>query len=210
MPPASNRLDPIVAAASGFPAGAGGATVSGKSDRTPPGRLVSISELADLTGYDRDTIAGWIDRRGLPIETGGSAGVAYAISVRRFVEWKEGQARDEERKKSPSAGSFEGWMGLTDPGKAADAQFKIMRAAEKAGELVPRAYVQDLFARVMNLVRVAIMSIPDRMYREKSGLPEEQRRAWLKESRDHAENALRSARAEIDRALEALDASRGD
>jgi hypothetical protein len=34
------------------------------------------------------------------------------------------------------------WMGLTDPGKAADAQFKAMRAAEKASELVPRAYVQ--------------------------------------------------------------------
>jgi len=83
-----------------------------------------------------------------------------------------------------------------------------MRVAEKAGELVPRAYVQDVFARVMNLVRVAVMSIPDRMYREQGGFPEAQRRAWLGEARDHAENALKAARAEIDRAMEAMDAAR--
>jgi hypothetical protein len=34
-----------------------------------------VSELADLTGYDRDTIAGWIDRKGLPSEHSGSVGV---------------------------------------------------------------------------------------------------------------------------------------
>ncbi|KQU17530.1 hypothetical protein ASG63_08445 [Methylobacterium sp. Leaf94] len=205
-----NRLDPVLAAASGMPAGSTPPSAASKGDKPPPGRLVNLSDLADLTGYDRDTIASWIDKRGLPIEQGGSAGVGYAISVRRFIEWKEAQARDEERSKAPAAGTLEGWMGLTDPGKAADAQFKIMRAAEKAGELVPRAYVQDVFARVMNLIRIAVMSIPERMYREQGGLPEEQRRKWLGESRNHAENALRTAQAELDRAMEALDAARGD
>lgn len=45
------------------------------SSKGVPGRLVNVSELANLTGYDRDTIAGWIDRKGLPIQQGGSAGV---------------------------------------------------------------------------------------------------------------------------------------
>jgi len=114
MPPA--RLDPIAAAASGMPAGASVSANAGKA----PGRLVSLIEL---TGYDRDTIAGWIDTRSQPIEQSGSAGVGYAISVRRLVEWREAQVREEERVKAPAAGTFEGWMGLTDPGKAADAHF---------------------------------------------------------------------------------------
>ena len=203
------RLDPILAAASGFPAG--DPPVAGIRDRdAPPGHVVSLSDLSDLTGYDRDTLKAWIDKRDMPIQSGGSAGVPYGISVRRFIEWREAAAREEERKKAPSAGTFEGWMGLTDPGKAADAQFKVMRAAEKAGELVPRRYVQDVIARVMNLIRVAVMSIPDRMYREKAGMPEDQRRAWLNESRDHAANALKAAQAELDRAMEALDAARDD
>ena len=52
--------------------------------------------------------------------------MAYSISVRRFVEWKEARARKEERSKAPASGTFEGWMSRPDPGEAADAQFAVM------------------------------------------------------------------------------------
>lgn len=75
MPP-SNRLDPILAAASGLPIGSEVPAAPAKGPgRGVPGRLVNVSELADLTGYDRDTIAGWIDRKGLPSEHSGSVSV---------------------------------------------------------------------------------------------------------------------------------------
>ena len=72
----SNRLDPILAAILGLPTGSEAPTAPAMgSGKGVPGRLVNVSELTDLTGYDRNTIAGWIDRKGLPIEQRGSAAV---------------------------------------------------------------------------------------------------------------------------------------
>ncbi|UYW24810.1 helix-turn-helix domain-containing protein [Methylorubrum extorquens] len=41
------------------------------------GKVVSITELAALTGYHRDTISDWCKRRGLPVVRGGAHGIEY-------------------------------------------------------------------------------------------------------------------------------------
>ncbi|MFC6392380.1 hypothetical protein ACFQDP_24055 [Methylorubrum zatmanii] len=96
-----------------------GAPSSGNADAA--GKVVSITELAALTGYHRDTISDWVKRWGLPVVRGGAHGIEYQIDVRAFVDWPEAQAKAEALKNAPAAasGGFAGWLGITDPAKAA-------------------------------------------------------------------------------------------
>ncbi len=164
------------------------------------GETVSVDELHRLTGYDRGTIRDWIDD-GLPAGTG-SRGIPYSINVRAFIEWRVAQAVAKAKPALPSGGME--WMGLTKPKEIFAAQLAMMKAAAVAKELVPRQFVLDLQARVLNSIRVAIGSLPNRLYREKSGFPPEQVLKWRAEAEDICLAALKSAQEDIDRQMKAV------
>ena len=75
------------------------------------GGVYSITALAEMAGFHRDTISDWTRRKENPLPTvsGGSHGVEYRISLRCLIEWREDQARVE--------GAFQ-FMGIKAPYKA--------------------------------------------------------------------------------------------
>lgn len=165
------------------------------------GERVSIEDLARLTGYDRGTIREWIDA-GLPAGPGGR-GIPYSINVREFVEWRMARAA-ASAKPAVAPGSEYEWMGLTKPKEIFQAQLALMKAAEKAKEVVPRAYVVDVLARVVNAIRIAVNGIPDRLYREKSGFPPDRVQEWREMASKTILNALTAGEASIKKAMEDL------
>lgn len=162
------------------------------------GERVSIEDLARLTGYDRGTIREWIDA-GLPAGPGGR-GIPYSINVREFVEWRMARAA-AAAKPAVAPGSEYEWMGLTKPKEIFQAQLALMKSAEKAKEVVPRAYVVDILSRTLNAIRVAISSLPNRLYREKSGFPPELVMKWREEAEGTCLSALAAGQAAIDKAM---------
>jgi phage terminase Nu1 subunit (DNA packaging protein) len=162
------------------------------------GEYVSIEDLARLTGYDRGTIREWIDA-GLPAGPGGR-GIPYSINVREFVEWRMARAA-ASAKPAVAPGSEYEWMGLTKPKEIFQAQLALMKAAEKAKEVVPRAYVVDVLSRVLNAIRVATASLPDRLFREMSGFPPELVLKWRDMASEIILDALAAGQASIDKAM---------
>lgn len=164
------------------------------------GVVVDVSTLAKLTGFDRGTISKWITDEELPTLSGGSAGVPYAISLRAFIEWRETVAADEIRKKLPK-GNFVGFMGATTPRESIAASTAYMKFEALAKNLVPRQFVLDTIARALNSARVSITSIPDRLYRDKSGFPPELTAKWREEARKTCVSALDKAASSIEQAM---------
>lgn len=164
------------------------------------GVVVDVSTLAKLTGYDRGTISKWIADEELRTLAGGSAGVPYAISLREFIEWRATVAADEIRKKLPK-GNFVGFMGATTPKESLAASTAYLKFEALAKNLVPRQYVLDTLARALNAARVSINSIPDRLYREKSGFPPELTAKWREEARKVCVTSLDTAATSIERAM---------
>lgn len=80
----------------------------------------------------------------------------------------------------------------------------MMKVAAQAKELVPRAYVVDVVARVLNQVRVGVMSVPDRLYREKGGFPAEMTMKWRTEATDTCRAALDQAQKAVEKAMRDL------
>ena len=163
----------------------------------PRGRTYSITELAEMTGWHRDTIADWLRRRDnpLPYEAGGRHGVEYQISLRRFVEWREDLAR-QEGLKGPAQGAFT-FMGITDPYKAIMARDKFVRMGESERSLVHRAPMQAATQRAFGLVRQAVMAIPDRIARDMAGFPADRVSQWRREARGYCTEALADAATAI-------------
>lgn len=67
------------------------------------GLVVSLTDLAELTGYHRDTISSWISKRSLLVIRGGRRGIDCQIDVRAFLDWREAEARAEATKRAPSS-----------------------------------------------------------------------------------------------------------
>lgn len=99
------------------------------------GGVYSITALAEMAGFHRDTISDWTRRKENPLPTvsGGSHGVEYRISLRCLIEWREDQARVE--------GAFQ-FMGIKAPYKAIMARDKFVRMGESERALVYRAPMQ--------------------------------------------------------------------
>lgn len=119
-----------------------------------PARHISIKRLSELTGFDRGTIRTWLDE-GCPVVSRGARGDDYVLDIRAVWKWSEKRAVEKatgSRSSEPEAG----FMGIRDPAKAADTQFKMMRAAREAKLLVPRVYVVDVVGRAFNQVRVGV------------------------------------------------------
>lgn len=82
-----------------------------RSPLRPPtgdkGGVYSITALAEMTGFHRDTISDWTRRKENPLPTvsGGSHGVEYRINLRRLIDRREDQARVEGAK-GPVEGAF--------------------------------------------------------------------------------------------------------
>lgn len=177
----------------------------------PRGRTYSITELADMTGWHRDTISDWCRRREnpLPYESGGRHGVEYQISLRRFVEWREKVATAEGALKASTQGGFT-FMGITDSYKAIMARDKWVRMGEAERSLVHRAPMQSAMERAFGLVRQAVMAIPDRIARDMAGFPADRVAGWRREARGYCTEALADAANAIRQAAEAAAARGAD
>lgn len=170
------------------------------------GVVVDVITLSKLTGYDRGTITEWITKHDMPTLAGGSAGIPYAISMRAFVEWRAERAAEEVRKKLPK-GDFVGFMGITNPKESAATALAFAKMEEKAKNLVPRQFILDVLGRAFNTARVSIMSIPDRLYREKSGYPPEMTAKWREKAQGVCRDGLDAAALAVDKVMsEMLDA----
>ncbi len=168
----------------------------------PVGRVVSLTDLADLTGYHRGTISDWITKKRMPVVRGGRHGVEYQISVREFVEWREKQASAESALKATSEGAFQ-FMGITDSYKAIMARAKWVSMGESERALVHRAPMQAAMERAFGLVRQAVMAVPDRIARDMAGFPPDRVAAWRRQARDYCMEALADAANAIRQAAEA-------
>ncbi|MBI1689520.1 helix-turn-helix domain-containing protein [Methylorubrum sp. DB1722] len=178
---------------------------SGNADAAgATGKVVSITELAALTGYHRDTISDWCKRRGLPVVRGGAHGIEYQIDVRAFVEWREAQAKAEALKNAPAAaaGGFAGWLGITDPAKAAQAMDRFSRVSERLRDLVPADPMIAAQERANGIIRQSVMSIPDRICRDMAGFPKPMVERWREQAREFCAAALGEAAKAVARATE--------
>ena len=136
---------------------------SGKSSR-----VVSISDLSSLTGYDRGTISRWVEK-GLPVEGKGSKG-SILIDVRALIEWREAQAAAEERRKVPE--STEDYsLDLDAELKREMIKARKIATAERTGILVMTSIVETTFASCLNVVRQSVMGLPSRIERDLLGFP---------------------------------------
>lgn len=126
---------------------------------TSPAGHVSIKRLSELTGFDRMTIRSWRDE-GCPVISRGARGDDYVLDIRAGWKWCEKRAVEKAASRGSDPEVSFTFMGIRDPAKAADTQFKMMRAAREAKLLVPRAYVTDVVRRVLNQVRAASCRFP--------------------------------------------------
>ena len=164
------------------------------------GVVVDVSTLAKLTGFDRGTITDWITKADMPTLAGGSAGKPYVISLRAFLDWRADRAAEEVRKKLPKS-DFVGFMGITNPRESAATALAFAKLEEKAKNLVPRDYIIDVLARAFNTARVSINSIPDRLYREKSGFPPELTAKWRESAQGVCRDGLDAAASAVEKAM---------
>lgn len=180
---------------------------------TSPARHVSIKRLSELTGFDRLTIRNWLDE-GCPVVSRGARGDDYVLDIRAVWKWREQRAVDKalgSRSSDPDGGAAASFMGLRDPLKIEDLKIKRMKSEELAKRLVPRKYVVATVARVLNQVRVSVMSIPDRLHREMSGFPDDKAIKWREEAQKTCRSALQQAADGIEMAMTDLkDPDEGD
>lgn len=131
-------------------------------------RVVSLSAFQNLTGYDRGTLSRWIEK-GCPVEGKGAKG-AVMVDLRAVMDWREEQARQDERRKLPSS--------TEDPSIDVDAELKReqikaqkIKNAERTGILVMSGIVEMTFASCLNVVRQSVMGLPGRIERDLLGFP---------------------------------------
>lgn len=168
-----------------------------EAEGAPRGRTYSIIELAEMTGYHRDTISDWIRRKDnpLPYETGGRHGVEYQISLRRLMEWREDLAR-QEGMKGPVEGAFQ-FMGIKDPYKAIMARDRFLKMGESEAALIHRAPMQEALQRAFGILRQTIMAVPDRLSRSMAGFPRDKVDGWRRDARGYCQEALTEAMNQI-------------
>lgn len=190
-PPLECGVDPVV---TGRPNPAANADAAG-------GRTYSITELAEMTGWHRDTISDWTRRKENPLPTvsGGSHEVEYRISLRRLIDWREDQARVEGAK-GPAVGAV-GFMGIVDPYNAIIARDKFVKMGESERALVHRAPMQAATHRAFGLVRQAV---PDRLARDMAGFPADRVSQWRRGARSYCQEALADAASAIRDMAEAV------
>ena len=193
--PRPKALDPIRAAASGATPAAE-APVAGIR-ASAGGASYSITELAEATGWHRDTISDWTRRKEhpLPVEAGGRNGVEYRINLRRLIEWREELAR-QEGMKGPVEGGFQ-FMGIKDPYKAIQARQRFISMGESEAALIHRAPMQEALQRAFGILRQTIMAIPDRLSRSMAGFPRDKVDGWRRDARGYCQEALTEAMNQI-------------
>ncbi|MFH6786634.1 hypothetical protein [Methylobacterium sp. MA0201] len=173
-----------------------------------PDRLLSVNALSKLTGWDRGTIDTWMSK-GCPVaRRSAGPGDEHLLDIGDVWRWHVQHTKAEAIRRAMTAGAdgeggFSGWMGIREPGKAFDAQLKLMKVAEKAGELALWSRLENALALAMNAIRVNVMTVPEVIFREMSGFPDEKTLAWRRTSLDQCRAALTAAERDLAKAMEA-------
>ncbi|WP_024351032.1 terminase small subunit [Aurantimonas coralicida] len=147
-------------------------------------RVVSIAEFSRITGFDRGTLRGWIDK-GCPTESAATArGEAILVDVRAVWKWREEQvARDERRKfempdgEHPADGAM-GKLDIKDRKDLAAARTAEMKLAQTAKILIHREPLEFAYVEGLSKIRQSIMSIPDRIFRDMAGFDDDRCQQW--------------------------------
>lgn len=124
-----------------------------------PGVIVNQSELADLYGVHRNTVANWI-KRGLPVEQApnGKKGRAYKFNTAQVAQWKEEQAVNDATGDTEKASAEE----LMRRKLAAETTQAEIKAAEMRREVV---FIDDVVRMMTDDViktKARLRTIPQR------------------------------------------------
>lgn len=174
-------------------------------------RLMSVNAMAKLTGWDRSTIDTWISK-GCPVENHGTREDRgeYHLDIGKVWRWHVENTKTEALRAAAASGmdgegGFSGWMGIKDPKKAFDAQIALLKVAEKCKEVVVFDRFADVLERSNNAIRQTVMAVPEVIFREMSGFPDELTRKWRRKALDQCRDALTAAENEQRKVLEADD-----
>lgn len=161
-----------------------------RSEKTE--RLVSLSRFSELTGFDRGTIRGWIDKK-CPIEPGsGGKGEAIIVDIRAVWQWREETVRAEERAKFASHDDVEDTTPLTPSDRLKLEQIKLaqIKIGQQAEILVPRDLAEYATERMFGQIRQAVMAVPDRLFRLMSGIHHADKADWYRQAQGQCRAAL--------------------
>lgn len=125
-------------------------------------RLLTRKELAEKLGVVQDTVTKW-EQAGLPVAEPGSRGIASMFSLAAVKRWK----RDREK-----AAQQNGTVDLVRDRarkERAQAELSEQMIAVRAGELVPRSEVEEVWSKEIAAVRSKLLAWPatlsDRVFR---------------------------------------------
>lgn len=184
---------------------------------TPPEyrseHLLSLTRLAAMIGRDRGTISDWV-RKGMPVAKRAGAGETMLLDPKEVFAWRENFCREEEIARSGRSAPDDAGGIPAIPLKAADQlKFEQLKQSKvKTGlmveMLIPRSTADSAFEECLGIIRTAVMSIPERLYREMAGMPEPQKLAWREKALTSCRSALKEGAEAIVKALPGFETFR--
>ncbi|WP_370342902.1 terminase small subunit [Pararhodobacter marinus] len=141
------------------------------------GEPLNRKELADVFGKSENTITSWISK-GMPVQSGGSNGVAYGFSLSHCWAWRQWRDAEERAVRSrrdernnqnalifrnldPDQAEEEGGMSAAELRAWSEAEYHRNRVAEQRGDLVRAQAMRQLLDKLMVSVGSAFDTLPD-------------------------------------------------
>lgn len=133
------------------------------------GKRVNRAELADTFGVSLPTVDGWV-RAGCPVVERGGRGKQWVFNTAAIAEWLRDRAV-EDATGSERADEAE-WRARK---LRAQALHEELELAKKRGEVAPVEDFRRATTRLMTLVRVNMLNVPDRVVMQIVGETDEAR-----------------------------------
>ena len=181
--------------------------VSDAADRAE--RLMPISRAAQLIGRNRGTLADWA-KKGMPIARRGETGAAHMVDLKDVILWREEQIRREERARFTEEGGADSGglpgerMSMADRKHLSTIRMNQQKLAMTAKILVHREPMQAAYVRALGLIRQSVMSVPERIFREMAGFPEDRVGEWRLQALGQCRGALEEGAKALNDAMLAL------
>jgi phage terminase Nu1 subunit (DNA packaging protein) len=145
--------------------------------------VLNRRQLADAFNTSENTIDAWIGK-GMPVLERGSNGRSYSFQLSDCWAWRQGQRQAEQERTEQAEHAVRQLRLMLLGGSAGDDGVRALSPKERAelyaaetqytrllqarGELIPAAEVAAALEGVFDLVRAAILAMPDRLARELS------------------------------------------
>lgn len=172
-------------------------------DRTP--YLMSIRQFSLMIGRDEDTISKWINKLECPVHSRGvGKGTTTLLDPRDVLRWREAYVQAEETAKHVKPGDAPLPAIPLKPAellKMEQLKQARIKTALAIGLVVPRDEAGKAFDQCMGIIRMSVMSLPERLVRTMAGIPEDVKLECRKQSLASCRAALRAGASAIARAM---------